>query len=50
VFIRILTCLCRYDVLLKDSSKQGLYKGVAVGASVGSLYFLTFLVYSVSFW
>ena len=40
----------RYDVFLSGSSKHGFYQGVAVGASVGSIYFLIFLVYSISFW
>lgn len=41
---------CRYDTFLRGSKKEGFYKGVAVGASVGSIYFLIFLVYAVSFW
>ena len=46
----ILMHFLRYNHFLKDSKKYGVYKGLAVGTSIGSVYFLIFMVYSVSFW
>ena len=40
----------RFDDNLKRTRVFGLYKGMAVGTSVGMVYFLIFLIYSVSFW
>lgn len=41
---------CRYDRNLAAATKQGVFKGATVGFSVGVIYFLIFIVYSVSFW
>jgi len=45
-----LALLFRFEENLKQTRKFGVYKGLAIGSSVGTIYFLIFLVYSASFW
>ena len=41
---------CRYDSHLAAAGKQGALKGLAVGLSISSVYFLNFFIYAISFW
>ncbi len=40
----------RYDDKLKQARRLGLKKGVSVGVSFGSVFFLFFVVESAAFW
>lgn len=43
-------CACRYDERLQDAKETANQRGATVSLSLGVVYFLIFVCYSIGFW